>query len=137
MATDMEVLEAFAEAAVEWAAGGRGQPLVDAAAEALAAGLDSPALRVLAGAPRAAADEETAEVAPLVFEELKITIHERFSAQAVVEGARQRAIRFLNGEGSARTLAGDLWRMYVNAGYPDELRDWSGLDDYYDMLEGG
>jgi len=28
--------------AIEWAAGGRGQPLVDAAAQALAAGLESP-----------------------------------------------------------------------------------------------
>ena len=58
------VLDALAEAGVTWAAGGRGQPLVDAAAEALAAGVDSPTLRVLAGAPRATADEEATELAP-------------------------------------------------------------------------
>jgi hypothetical protein len=27
--------------------------------------------------------------------------------------------------------------MYVAAGYPDELADFSGLDDRYDMLEYG
>lgn len=63
-------LELFTRAAVDWAGGGRGQPLVDAAADALAAGVDSPTLRVLAGAPRAAADEEATELTLLVFEEL-------------------------------------------------------------------
>lgn len=51
-------LTEFNEAAIEWAAGGRGQGLVDAAAIALAEGLDSKTLRVLAGAPRRFADEK-------------------------------------------------------------------------------
>ena len=129
--------DAFAEAAVVWAAGGRGQPLVDAAAEALAAGVDSPTLRQLAGAPRASADEEAQDLAPKVFEELGLVIHDRLSSQAVVAGARQLARQFLNSRLPARELARDLYRMYVAAGYPEVLANWSGIDDYYDMLESG
>jgi hypothetical protein len=129
--------EAFAEAGVSWAAGGRGQPLVDAAAEALAAGVDSPTLRQLAGAPRAFADEEASELAPIAFEELGLAIQERRSPEAVVAGARQLARQFLNGGLRPRDLARDLYAMYVAAGYPEELANWSGIDDYYDMLENG
>jgi hypothetical protein len=46
------ILDSLTEVAIEWAAGGRGQLLVDAAAEALADGLDSPTLRELAGHER-------------------------------------------------------------------------------------
>jgi hypothetical protein len=61
------VLAAFVDAAVDWAAGRRAQPLVDAAAQALADGLDSPSLRMLAGAPRASADDEAWDLAPAAF----------------------------------------------------------------------
>lgn len=137
MTAPEEEREAFMRAAVDWAAGGRGQPLVDAAADALVAGLDTPTLRVLAGAPHAAADEEATELAPLVFEELGISVHERLSPQAIVDGGRQLARRFLVDGDSPRALAKDLYGMYVAAGYPDELAEWSGFDDWYDMLEGG
>lgn len=129
--------DALAEAAVSWAAGGRGQPLVDAAAEALAAGVDSPTLRQLAGAPRAVADEEARELAPTVFEELGLAIQERLSPEAFVAGARQLARQFLTQRLRPRDLARDLYAMYVAAGYPGELANWSGIDDYYDMLENG
>jgi hypothetical protein len=132
-----EALDALTRAAIDWAAGGRGQPLVDAAAHALAVGIDSPTLRVLAGASRKTADEEATELAPTVFEELGITVHERLSPEAIVQGARQLAGRFLAENGSPRALARDLWRMSVAAGYTDELAEWSGYDDWYDVLEGG
>jgi len=132
-----DAADALADAAIEWAAGGRGQLVVDAAAQALADGLDSPTLRVLAGAPRATADEEATELAPTVFHELGISVHDRLSAEAIVEGARQRAARFLAGREPPRNLASDLWGMYVSAGYPEELAVWSGLDDWYKMLEDG
>jgi hypothetical protein len=130
-------LDAFAGAAIDWAAGGRGQALVDAAVDALVAGIDSPTLRVLAGAPRAVADEEATELAPLVFEELGVTVPERLSSEAFVEGARQSAGRWLDEGGSARALANEMWRSYAAAGYPDELAVWSGLGDWYDMLADG
>jgi hypothetical protein len=132
-----DALAMFTEAAISWAAGGRGQPLVDAAAAALAAGLDSPTLRVLAGAPRAAADEEATELAPTVFEELGMAVAERLSPEAVVQGARQRARRFVAEGGSPRALTADLYGMFIAAGYPDELTAWTGLDDWYDMVATG
>jgi len=122
------VKDAFVLAAIDWAAGGRGQPLVDAAARALAEGLDTPSLRLLAGVSRFAADDDARELAPQVFEELEMTIRPRLSADAIVEGARQRARGFLAGHGAPRTVARELSGMYVSAGYPEELavsRDWT------------
>ncbi len=69
--------------AVRWAAGGDAAPLVDAAALALAAGLDTPSLRMLAGAPLAAANDEALDLAPRVFSELGLDIHARLSTAAV------------------------------------------------------
>lgn len=111
--------------------------MVDAAAQALADGLDSPTLRVLAGAPRRAADEEASELAAQVFEELGLPIAARLSSKAIIEGARQRARRFLDGEDSAGALARDLSRMYVAAGYPNDLVDFAGLDEWYALIEYG
>jgi hypothetical protein len=133
----VDTLVAFTEAAIEWAGGGRGQPLVDAAAEALASGLDSPTLRILAGAPRSAADDEASTFAPDVFEELGLCVHLRMSTEAMIDRARLKARWFLAGRGSPRTLTSELWWIYKEAGYPAELADWSGLDDWYDMLESG
>ena len=64
-------------------------------------------------------------------------VHTRLSEPAIVAGARLRARRFLVEGSSPRLLAKELWLMYVNAGYPEQLAEWSGLDHYYDMLEGG
>lgn len=74
-----EALEALVDAGTSWAATGHGQPLVDAAALALSAGLDSPSLRVLAGAPKRFADEEATDLAPDVFAELGLEMEEKFS----------------------------------------------------------
>lgn len=68
-----EALEALVEAGTLWAATGHGQPLVDAAVVALTAGLDSPSLRVLAGAPKRFADEEASGLAPDVSAELALS----------------------------------------------------------------
>ncbi|HEX7167581.1 MAG TPA: hypothetical protein VF230_11430, partial [Acidimicrobiales bacterium] len=133
----VEPADAFASAAIEWAAGGPGQPLVDAAVDALVAGIDSPTLRILAGAGHANADAEATELAPKVFKELGMHVDERLSPSAIVAGARQKARRFLDEGGSPRQLAQDVWRMYVNARYPAELSAWAGLDDWYDMLDTG
>ena len=130
-------LDAFADAAVAWAAGGDARLLVAAAADALVAGLDTPTLRVLAGAPRATADQEAIDLAPVVFEELGLRVHDRMSTEAFVDGARHLARRFVARGGSARELARAIYRMYAAADYPHELIVWSGLDDWYDMIENG
>lgn len=84
-------LLALKEAAIAWAATGYGRPLVDAAADALAAGVDSPNLRMLAGAAARFADEEAAEYGPATFEELDLDIAEKHSQGAYHALARLKA----------------------------------------------
>ena len=151
----------LSRAAIEWAGGARGQVLVDAAAEALADGLDSPTLRILAGgrraladrgvqdgldsptlrilagAPRAAADEEATELGPAVFEELGLQIEPQLSPAAKVEASGLIAVDLLAGRWTPREATAALYRMYVASDYADELADFSGFDDYYDMLRDG
>ncbi len=137
MSQRSDALEDLREAAIEWAAGGRGQLIVDAAASALAADVDSPTLRMLAGTPHVSADEEASELAPQAFRELGLEISEQLSPEAHIEAARQQARRFLAGQMSARELTGYLAGFYRAAGYPTDLQTWIGLDDYYDMLRDG
>lgn len=105
MTAPPEDRERLRRAAIEWAAGGRGQALVDAAADALVAGLDSPSLRLLAGATRRTADEEASEFGPDAFRELDIAVHERNSSAAIVDAARLAAQDFVTCGGSPRDLA--------------------------------
>lgn len=130
-------LSAFYCALLEWAAGARGQTIVDAAAAALVDGLDSPALRYLAGAAHAEADSDAGEWAPQAAAELDLAIPERLSAEAYVRVARLYASRFLSDPAEPRAFASLGYRMYVAAGYPTELGAFSGLDDWYDMLATG
>jgi hypothetical protein len=132
-----EVEGRFIEAAVLYVAGGRGQPLVDAAAQALADGLDSPTLRMLAGAPRVSAEEEAFDLAAMVFDELGLDIPERLSETAYIAGAVFVGKRFLAGTGVPRDVAQTLYSTSVAAGHPAALAAFSGLDDWYDMLDAG
>lgn len=132
-----EALSAFYCALIEWAAGARGQMIVDAAAVALVDGLDSPALRYLAGATRTAADSDAGEWAPQAAAELGLAIPERLSAEAYVRVARLYAARFLSDPTDPRGFAALGYRLYVAAGYQAELLAFSGLDDWYDMLATG
>ncbi len=125
----------FEEAAIEWAGTGYGKPLVDAAVAALMEGLDTRSLRVLAGAPARFADEEASDIAVDVFDELGLTVAEKHSEDAYVALARLEAQRFLDNGGSARALAVELWKLYQNSNYREELAEFSGLDDWYVMLD--
>jgi hypothetical protein len=129
--------ESFVRAATQWAGGARGQVLVDAAAQALVDGLDSPTLRILAGAPRIAVDDEATELGPLVFKELNLRIEPRLSEAAIIAAARLVAADLLAGDGTPREATATLCRMYVASGYVKELADFSGFDDWYDMLRDG
>lgn len=130
-------LRAFEEAAIEWAAKAYGQPLVDAAVVALQAGLDTPALRVLAGAPARFADEEASELAPEVFEELGLDISEKRSEEAFVALARLRAERFLASGTSPRALASKITSLCIDSDYPTELMDFYSLNEWYFVIEDG
>ncbi len=90
----------FQREALAWAAGGLSKALVDAAANALAEDLDSPSLRILAGATAATVDDQADNWAPRAFEELELKVCERHSSEAIVEFARLRAWEFLRSRGS-------------------------------------
>jgi len=124
-------------AAVVWAATGHGQPLVDAAAIALAVGIDSPTLRLLAGAPTLLADEEAALYGPDTFDELGMAIPDKHSSDAYVAHARLKAAEFLADDSSASQLATDLWLLYEDSDYREELQEFAGLDDWYVMRDQG
>ena len=132
-----EALATFKDAALTWAGTGYGKPLVDAAVDALAAGLDSPTLRILAGAPARFSDEEATEYGPDTFDELGLAVPEKHSPEAYLELAKLKARRFLAGEGSARSVSIELWQLYQQSDYCAELADFSGLDDWYVMLDDG
>jgi hypothetical protein len=134
--------EALRREALAWAAGGRGKPLVDAAANAPAEALDSPSLRMLAGATAVAADEEADEWAVRAFGELVIEVHERRSREAIIDFARLRAWEFLRRQGtsdeeSPRALAAEFYGYAVASDFADELATWSSIDDDFVLLESG
>ncbi len=133
----MEAVRRFEDAAIKWAGTGNGKPLVDAAVTALLDGLDTPSLRVLAGAPARFADEEANDIAANVFDELGLFVPEKHSEDAYVALARLKAQRYLINGGSARTLASELWNLYLSSNYREELADFSGLDDWFAMLDEG
>lgn len=137
MNEDFAALARFREAAIEWAMGARGQRIVDAAATALADGLDSPSLRMLAGTSHSTADEEAPEFAPLAFRELGLDVKERLSPDAYVDGARLEAQRLLDGVITERELVRGLSRFFAPAGYPTGLSIWAGLEEYYSLIDDG
>lgn len=133
----LDPVEVFTEAAVEWAAGGRGLPLVEAAGDLLVAGPDTPSLRLLAGVPIAAAEDETGDLAPAVFEELGIDVPSRLSSEAFVAWARIRAHQFLEGAGIPREFTAEIARHYVASGYDSDLAELASLEHEYDLIELG
>ncbi len=130
-------LKALLDAGTVWAATGHGQPMVDGAAAALVAGVDSPTLRILAGAPARSADQEATELAGDVFAELGLALPTKFSEEAYVALARLKAQQFLDGELSARQLANELWGIYSASDDNPALAAASGLGDWYSLLDDG
>lgn len=137
MAARTKALAKLYQCALAWAAGDRGAVIVDAAAEALVDGLDSPALRYLAGSTRSQADSDAAEWAHQAIAELGLHLPERLSTNAVVAASRMEALQFLGDRSAPRDFAKRLYRRYVATDYAPELQDFSALDDWYDMIDSG
>jgi hypothetical protein len=76
------------------------------------------------------------ELAPKVFAELGLVIDERMTPLAMLTFAKQEARQFLAFGGQPRVFAETLYRAYVDSGYVAELSDFSGLDDWYNMIDG-
>ncbi|MFI5801273.1 hypothetical protein [Streptomyces sp. NPDC051561] len=77
------------------------------AAEALAAGVDSPALRELAGLPRNADSRDLCDAFEQALAELEIALPE--PAPARRHALRRLAVRFAAGEVDLAELASDIW----------------------------
>uniref|UniRef100_UPI0020B69F8A hypothetical protein n=1 Tax=Streptomyces sp. AC627_RSS907 TaxID=2823684 RepID=UPI0020B69F8A len=133
--TEPAALE-FQDRAALWSMGEiRAADIVTAACDALVAGLDSPALRILAACTRAEADYDVPDLLPPALDELGLT----FSPVGGVAGqeavARALAARMLAGELTPRELA---FRFHQRFGHDLPLAErLAELDDEYDTLDYG
>ncbi|MFE0046149.1 hypothetical protein [Streptomyces albireticuli] len=116
-----------------WSIGGvPAVKVVDAACDALVAGLDSPTLRSLAACTRAEADFDVPELVPEALDELGLDFHPYGSDAGREAAARALAGRMLADEMSPRELAFRIHQLFGH-GLPlaEPLAD---LDDVYDSL---
>ncbi|KJS60070.1 hypothetical protein [Streptomyces rubellomurinus] len=124
------------ERAALWTIGEvRAHEVVDAACDALVAGLGGPALWTLAACTRGEADCDVPEILPAALDELGLTFHPVGS-----EACREAAVRAL----ANRTLAGRLTprelasRIHLHFGHRLPLAErLAELDDEYDLVHLG
>ncbi|MER7837039.1 hypothetical protein ABTY98_14300 [Streptomyces sp. NPDC096040] len=109
--------------------------VVTGACDALVAGLDSPALRMLAACTRAEADYDVPDLLPPALHELGLTFYPAGSVAGQEAAARALAARTLAGELTPRELA---FRIHQRFGHKLPLvEQLANLDDEYDILEYG
>jgi hypothetical protein len=122
--------------AVLWSIGEiRANDVVSAACVALVAGLDSPALRILAACTRAEAGYDVPELLPAALDELGLTFYPVGSQAGQEAAARALARQMLAGELTPRELA---LRIHQRFGHELALAErLAELDDEYDVLEYG
>lgn len=122
--------------AVLWTIGeARAHDVVEAACAALVAGLDSPALRMLAGCTRAEAEYDVPDLLPAVLDELDLASYPRGSEAGREAAVRALAHRLLAGKLTPRELA---LRIHRRFGHRLALAErLAELDDEYDMAEYG
>lgn len=113
----------------------RASDVVDAACDALVAGLDTPGLRILAACTRAEADYDVHDLLPAALAELGLTFHPVGSAAGQEAAARAFARRMLAGELTPREFT---FRIHERHGHELALTErLAELDDEYDILEYG
>ncbi|MFD4872419.1 hypothetical protein ACFWOB_03500 [Streptomyces sp. NPDC058420] len=109
--------------------------VVTAACDALVAGLDSPALRILAACTRSEAGYDVPDLLPPALDDLGLTFHPAGSVAGQEAAARALAARMLAGELTPRELA---FRIHHRFGHDLPLVErLACLDDDYDVLEYG
>ncbi|MGW8760943.1 hypothetical protein ACWGN5_00420 [Streptomyces sp. NPDC055815] len=113
----------------------RASEVVEAACDALVAGLDSPGLRILAACTRAEADYEVHDLLPVALDELGLTFYPVADEAAREAVARALARRMHSGEFTPREFAFRIHQRYGH-GFPLTERV-AALDDEYDILEYG
>ncbi|MFD3538443.1 hypothetical protein ACFWUQ_02950 [Streptomyces sp. NPDC058662] len=119
-----------------WSIGeARAHDVVEAACAALVAGLDSPALRILAGYTRAEAQYELPDLLPVVLDELGLTFYPRDGEAGPEAAVRAFAHQLLAGKVTPRELA---LRIHQRFGHQLPLAErLAELDDECDSIEYG
>ncbi|MFH8453936.1 hypothetical protein ACH4CD_32435 [Streptomyces fungicidicus] len=127
---------ALQDHAVLWRMGEvRASDVVNAACDALVAGLDSPGLRILAACTRAEADYDVHDLLPAALDELGLTFAPVGSEAGQEAAARALARRMLAGELTPREFT---FRIHQRHGHELPLTErLAELDDEYDILEYG
>ncbi|MFC8492930.1 hypothetical protein ACFUJU_19440 [Streptomyces sp. NPDC057235] len=120
--------------AVLWSIGeAHAHDVVEAACAALVAGLDSPALRILAGYTRAEAEYDVPDLLPVVLDELDLVFYPRDSEAGQDAAVRALAHQMLAGRLTPRELA---LRIHQRFGHQLPLAErLAELDDEYDIVE--
>jgi len=109
------------------------EAIVDAATNALVAGLDSQSLRVLAGTLPAAAAVEVPELLPRAMGELGLAFA-RGGTDGQLPAARALARELTTGAVSARALVARMHRVFGHDTHA-LIEPLVVLDDVYDILE--
>ncbi|WP_129842988.1 hypothetical protein [Streptomyces sp. RFCAC02] len=109
--------------------------VVNAACDALVAGLDTPGLRILAACTRAEAVHDVHDLLPAALGELGLTFHPVASRAGHEAAARALARRTLSGEFTPREFTSWVHRHH---GHELPLTErLAELDDEYDTLDYG
>ncbi|MFI9047416.1 hypothetical protein [Streptomyces sp. NPDC053427] len=126
----------FQDRAALWSVGEiRATDVVTGACDALVAGLDGPALRILAACTRAEADYDVLELLPPALDELGLAFYPVGSVAGQEAAARALASWMLVGKLTPRELA---LRIHRRFGHELPLAErLAELDDEYDILEYG
>lgn len=127
---------AFQDHAALWSMGEiRASDVVNAACDALVAGLDTPGLRILAACTRAEADYDVHDLLPAALDELGLTFYPIGSETGQEAAARALARRMLAGELTPREFT---FRLHQRHGHELPLTErLAELDDEYGILEYG
>lgn len=129
--------QALVDAAAWYSVGDRtGAELTHAAANALVSGLDSPALRELAGLPAASSWDELSPVAERAFSELGLVFPEWQSDEGKRGALRVLASKYRRGDLPARELTS--WaHSTIGHQAADDLAEFAQLDDDLDLAADG
>ena len=129
--------EALRRTAVLWLVGHRtSQDVVDAATEALVAGVDTPSLPLLAGTPMRDAQVEVPDLLPKVMDELGLPIPPRETEAANIAGARELATMLLEHELGPSAAAKAIYSLLLPA-LPPPVRPLVGLHEDYWLVDNG
>lgn len=130
-----ESRRALADVVALWGVGAATpEAVIRAACDALAAGLDSQALRELAGLSISSSTYEVEDALPKALEDIAIPFNPPRTAGAQVAAARVLASRLLASQVDSRELVAWMHRTFRH-GENDAIEPFLQLDDEYDIIE--